>query len=74
MRKIIFASSLFLTVLVTNSIAQEAKSVREKPATEKYGKTLNLDVGIGYYGYIGHFIPVGTINFEFDVAKKRTRS
>ena len=41
-------------------------------AQEKYGKTLNLGVGIGYYGYVGHTAPVISANFEFDVAKNFT--
>lgn len=39
---------------------------------EKYGKTLNLGLGIGYYGYVGHSIPVVHANYEFDVAKNFT--
>ena len=43
---------------------------------EKYGKTLNLGLGIGgysgYYGYVGRSIPVFHINYEFDVAKNFT--
>lgn len=41
-------------------------------AQEKYGKTLNLGLGLGYYGYIGHTLPVLHANYEFDVAKKFT--
>jgi len=41
-------------------------------AQENYGKTLNLGLGIGYYGYVGHSIPVLHINYEFDVAKDFT--
>lgn len=40
--------------------------------SEKYGNTLNLGAGIGYYGYVGSSLPVGIINYEFDVAKKFT--
>ena len=41
-------------------------------AQEKYGKTLNMGLGLGYYGYIGHTLPVLHVNYEFDVAKKFT--
>jgi hypothetical protein len=44
--------------------------------SEKYGKTLNLGVGVGgysgYYGYVGHTLPVFNINYEFDVASSFT--
>lgn len=65
MKKIIALSILYLTVAI-NSQAQDASS------QEKFGNTLNLGVGVGYYGYIGHTMPFGTINYEFDVVKNFT--
>ena len=41
-------------------------------SSEKFGNTLNLGVGIGYYGYINNFTPVVHANYEFDVAKNFT--
>jgi len=45
-------------------------------AQEKYGKTLNLGLGLGgysgYYKYSGRTLPVFNINYEFDVAKNFT--
>jgi hypothetical protein len=41
-------------------------------AQEQYGKTLNLGLGIGYYGYVGHPLPVFHINYELNVAKNFT--
>lgn len=41
-------------------------------AQEKYGKTANLGVGVGYYGYIGKSVPALYFNYEFDVAKNMT--
>ncbi|MES2559447.1 MAG: hypothetical protein V4590_06890 [Bacteroidota bacterium] len=45
-------------------------------AQEKYGKSLNLGLGIGgysgYYGYVGRSLPVFHIDYEFDVAKNFT--
>lgn len=55
-----------MTTLTMNVNAQD------KPSSEKYGKTLNLGAGIGYYGYVGRTIPVVMLNFEFDVAKNFT--
>lgn len=49
-----------------NSVAQD------KPEAEKYGNTLNLGAGIGYYGYVGHAVPMGMLNYEFDVARNFT--
>ena len=44
--------------------------------SEKHGKTLNLGLGVGgyagYYGYVGHSLPVFHINYEFDVARNFT--
>lgn len=66
MKKIIILSTAFLTLVISSLNAQD------KPAAEKYGKTLNLGAGIGYYGYLGHSLPVGMVNFEFDVARNFT--
>lgn len=52
---------LFLTALHFSSTAQE-----------QYGKTLNLGLGIGYYGYVGRSLPVFHINYELPVAKDFT--
>ncbi len=41
-------------------------------AQEKYGQTLNLGVGIGYYGYLGYNTPVLHADYEFDVVKSFT--
>jgi hypothetical protein len=45
-------------------------------AQETYGRTLNLGLGIGgysgYYGYVGHSLPVFNINYEIDVARNFT--
>lgn len=65
MKKIFFTSAIILAA-VMNSVAQD------KPAAEKFGNTLNLGAGIGYYGYIGQPVPVGTINYEFDVVRNFT--
>jgi hypothetical protein len=65
MKKIIL-SSIAAILLVFSVTAQETV------VPEKYGKTLNGGVGVGYYGYIGHATPVLYANFEFDVAKNLT--
>ena len=36
---------------------------------EKYGNTLNLGVGLGYYGYVGHSIGAFHADYELDVAR-----
>jgi len=70
MKKLIFASLFLFTLSGTKLSAQETSA--ELPYAEKYGKTLNIGAGFGYYGYIGHTMPVGHLNFEFDVAKNFT--
>lgn len=57
---------ILLIIAINNLVGQDNKTA------EKYGNTLNLGVGIGYYGYLGETLPVGLINFEFDVAKNFT--
>jgi hypothetical protein len=41
-------------------------------AQESFGNTLNLGVGIGYYRYANHNMPVLHANYEFNVAKDFT--
>ena len=59
------------TVLISIGLCQFASY-----GQEKYGKTLNLGLGVGgyagYYGYVGRSMPVFNINYEFDVAKNFT--
>jgi hypothetical protein len=64
-------SIAFLITFVMNSNAQETP-VEDKSSSEKYGNTLNLGLGLGYYGYIGHALPVVIFNYEFDVARNFT--
>ncbi|MCW3072459.1 MAG: hypothetical protein JWO44_2349 [Bacteroidetes bacterium] len=64
MKKYIIISIALITTLAMNA--------QDKPEREKFGNTLNLGAGIGYYGYIGHTLPVGTLNYEFDVARNFT--
>ena len=66
MKTTILTSVLFLMTLGTTLSAQETTT------PEKYGNTLNLGAGIGYYGYVGQALPVGSINYEFDVFKNFT--
>ena len=60
----------FFSILSFCSFAQKENS------GDKYGKTLNLGLGIGgysgYYGYIGRTLPVLHLDYEFDVAKNFT--
>jgi hypothetical protein len=65
MKRIIIITLLLTGIFHLNSSAQE-----------KYGKTLNLGLGIGgyygYYGYVGRSMPVFHVDYELDVAKNFT--
>ena len=37
-----------------------------------YGRTFNLGLGAGYYGYAEHSIPLVNANYEFDLANRFT--
>lgn len=39
----------------------------QKSGSESFGNTLNVGLGIGYYGYIGSTYPAVNLNYEFDV-------
>lgn len=74
MKKIIITSLFFLTILSFNVSAQEKTSSNAQTTApaEKYGKTINVGIGLGYYGYIGRSTPAVHADFEFDVAKNFT--
>jgi hypothetical protein len=72
MKNLIIASLFFLTALSFNSSAQETTVDPKATSPENYGKTLNLGLGIGYYGYVGHSMPVLHADYEFNVAKNFT--
>jgi hypothetical protein len=64
-KRLITLTTLMLILFQINSYGQE-----------KYGKTLNLGIGIGgyygYYRYVGNSVPVLHIDYEFDVANNFT--
>ncbi len=68
MKKILCISALFLTLINLNASAQNT----DNTSREKFGSTLNLGAGIGYYGYGGRPLSMITLNCEFDIARNIT--
>lgn len=66
MKNLFFTAAIFFTLSGASVSAQEASS------GESFGNTLNLGVGIGYYGYVGHTLPVLHADYEFNVARNFT--
>jgi hypothetical protein len=70
MKTLTFAMLSLLLLMGSNLTAQDAKY------SERYGNTLNLGLGIGgysgFYGYVGHNVPVFNVNYEFGVANNFT--
>jgi hypothetical protein len=66
MRKLTFFSILF-AALGSNAFAQHTT-----PVNEKYGNTLNLGVGLGYYGYVGHAVRVFHADYKIDILRNFT--
>ncbi|MGQ0826783.1 MAG: hypothetical protein ACT4ON_00155 [Bacteroidota bacterium] len=64
MKKLVVTFLLFIGCYVGKA--------QEMTDSEQYGRTLNLGIGIGYYGYVGHALPVASFNYEFDVARNFT--
>ncbi len=59
-----------LTIVFFALILGSTVKAQENKSTETYGKTLNLGIGAGYYGYI----PVLHANYELDVVQNFTLS
>jgi len=57
---------ILFTFFATPLPAQETKPI------ERYGNTLNLGFGMGYFGYVGYNTPVFHINYEIQVDKNLT--
>ena len=66
MKITITLSIITLLILRTNVSAQQTSS------SEVYSHTLNLGIGIGYYGYADHSIPVLHANYELNAGKDFT--
>lgn len=67
--KIITTKLLLLAALTAFTFHTDLKSQEQ---SEQYGNTLNIGLGIGYYGYVGHSMPVVNFNYEFNVARNFT--
>lgn len=63
---------LFFITICAIGISEANLSAQEKNTSESFGNTLNLGIGIGYYGYVGHSIPVVHADYEFNVARNFT--
>ena len=66
MKKIVIAMLFTFTILSSNIYSQRTKT------TEKFGRTLNAGIGVGYYRYADKLMPVFHANFEFDIARNFT--
>jgi hypothetical protein len=78
MKNSLIKTMCLLSLVSYEATAQEPQQqtdyvidVKGKP-TEKYGNTLNLGVGAGYYGNVGFFTPGVMLNYEIDVFKNFT--
>jgi hypothetical protein len=65
--KKIFSSTLLVLTLISSRV-----SAQDGSTPEKFGNTLNIGLGAGYYGYIGYSVPAVTANYEFDVLRNFT--
>ena len=62
---------IFITLIILSATGFKA-SAQETSGSESFGNTLNIGFGIGYYGYVGHTMPVLHADYEFDVAPNFT--
>lgn len=77
MKKILITTVCLLSLISNKTIAQDQTPTyvieeRVKPGVEKYGNTLNLGAGFGYYGTVGVITPAVTVNYEFDIFRDFT--
>lgn len=67
--KLISFTLLLLMLITGTDLSAQKKSSN---TSEKYGTTLNLGIGLGYYSYARSAMPVLHANLELDVAKNFT--
>jgi len=68
--KVMMTTLIFAMLSLTQVQAQNKSTNKTNRGSEAYGRTLNLGVGIGYYGYLSRSAPFLTLNYEFDVARQ----
>lgn len=66
MKKLVIIALMALTLLPQYLKSQDIST------REKYGNTLNLGIGLGYYGYVGYTIPAIHLDYEIDIVRNLT--
>ncbi len=64
--------TILMGCMAATAIAQTSTTKSTHGTYENYGRTLNLGLGIGYFGYVDHSVPFFSANYEFDVARQFT--
>ncbi len=67
----LLVASVIASVVGMNTCYGRQKNDAAK-AAENYGNTLNIGLGIGYYGFLGQSVPFIFANYEFDVTNNFT--
>jgi hypothetical protein len=62
---------IFILLFGSLVLFQYQLLAQETPPQEKYGNTLNMGVGLDYYGY-GYASPALNVNYEFDLFRNFT--
>jgi len=67
-------AAIFSILLLAGTplLAQDIAANHKMQAGENYGNTLNLGIGIGYYGYLGQSVPFLFADYEFKVSRNFT--
>lgn len=61
-----------IVLLLLSMYGGVASAQTPASSSESFGNTLNIGLGIGYYGYVGHTMPVVSLNYEFNVVPNFT--
>jgi len=79
MKYLVYLTLILLACVATQAVAQTTTTTTTTTrvtttttGSESHGNTLNLGVGIGYYGYLGRTAPVVHADFEFNVVRNFT--
>ncbi|MGZ3883475.1 MAG: hypothetical protein ACXVP0_05100 [Bacteroidia bacterium] len=61
-----------IVLLISLAVLGLKAQAQDHVYPEKYGRTLNLGLGMGYYATANHPLPMLNLNYEFDVFRNFT--
>ena len=72
MKRKFFITMAIMTLTMHSYTGNAQNSNNHNSGVESFGNTLNLGIGIAYYGYLSSSVPLFMANYEFNIAHNFT--